>query len=249
VTQQIGAVAAAAVVSLLLYRQAIRTDTVIRLSCIVMAIGWGFCCVASRRILGGSFARVSRQGGFLYLGLRNMSTFFATLTATISSDTVLASSILLLIGHFYLHDYSFTTGSTEKIRGTLSMSCAVGASVLVSSRMKDSQHVFAQLIFCFELFLLFPYIRHYVRRKSILMHCILTGTMAIGPIYSLIFDLHAPYAAGCLLLTYGFITFICPLAFLHVQRYKLVVEGPWDDAILPEEQDNLCLGPGIHKKK
>ncbi|CAG9460820.1 unnamed protein product [Pedinophyceae sp. YPF-701] len=228
VTQQVAAVAAVAVASVLLYHGRVATSTVVTASLLVLAAGWSFCCFSAGRVLGGSLLRVGRQTTLLYVGVRGMSPLLASLTATISSDTVLAVSVTLAVAHLYLHDYNFTAAASRNLSGTLSLSAAIGASVLVSSRLPTPECVFAHLIFCLVVFLLTPYIRHFVRARSISMHVALTVALVAAPLPPLAAQSSA--AAVALVVVHLFILFACPLLFLHAQQFKLVVQGRWDEA-------------------
>lgn len=68
---------------------------------------------------------------------------FATLTASISSDTILACASFLSIGQMYLRDYSGSEGFNRSITSCLSLACGMAASVLLSSQLEDTDAVFA----------------------------------------------------------------------------------------------------------
>lgn len=67
-----------------------------------------------------------------------------TLTRSISSDTIVASTAYLLLLHLYLHDYNFVNSVTDTLTGSLSLGAAVFASVLLASRMRSQVQAFAQ---------------------------------------------------------------------------------------------------------
>ena len=68
-----------------------------------------------------------------------------TLTRTISTDTIVATTAYLLLIHLYLHDYNFVNNVTDKLTGSMSLGAAVFASVLLASRLRSQAQVFAQV--------------------------------------------------------------------------------------------------------
>jgi phosphatidylinositol N-acetylglucosaminyltransferase subunit C len=91
-----------------------------------------------------------------------LSPVYATLTASISPDTIVASAAALLLAHLYLHDYkkppasSRGGGSTDgsknellpsysgpSLRGSLGLACAMCSSVLMASQLRQLEDVFA----------------------------------------------------------------------------------------------------------
>jgi len=73
-----------------------------------------------------------------------MSPIYASLTASISSDTVVACAAVLLVAHLYLFDYTKPSmGSGPTLRGSVALACALCASVLMASRMHGYDDVLA----------------------------------------------------------------------------------------------------------
>ena len=68
-----------------------------------------------------------------------------TLTRTISTDTIVATTAYLLLIHLYLHDYNFVNNVTDKLTGSVSLGASVFASVLLASRLRSQAQVFAQV--------------------------------------------------------------------------------------------------------
>nr|GMD75202.1 phosphatidylinositol N-acetylglucosaminyltransferase subunit C-like [Ipomoea batatas] len=89
---------------------------------------------------------------FFIIGLYMLSPIYHTLTWSISSDSIWALTVSLLIIHLFLHNYS---GSTVKAPGTLenptltsniSLNASIVASLLIASRLPSRLHVFAILL-------------------------------------------------------------------------------------------------------
>jgi phosphatidylinositol glycan class C protein len=98
-----------------------------------------------------------------------LSPVYATLTASISPDTIVASAAALLLAHLYLHDYKQPATSSSRsgsasggsgrssahdridinrhygpsLRGSLGLACAMCSSVLMASQLRQLEDVFA----------------------------------------------------------------------------------------------------------
>ena len=68
-----------------------------------------------------------------------------TLTRSISSDTIVATTAYMLLLHLYLHDYNFVNSVTDSLTGSVSLGAAVFASVLLASRMRSQMQAFVQV--------------------------------------------------------------------------------------------------------
>jgi hypothetical protein len=103
-------------------------------------------CVYAGRQLGGTFLRAVRQCTLLLLGVFFLSPLYSTLTKAISDDTIIAASVWLLLAHLYMHDYFFETSVADKLSGSLSLACAVAASLLLASRLAQPDKVVRSLV-------------------------------------------------------------------------------------------------------
>lgn len=156
----------------------------------------------------------------------------STLTRNISSDTVHAWSVALLVAHLYLHDYFFVVSATNKLTGGLSLGAAVLASALLASRL-DSPHVdaFAQVVLSMEVFVLSPYVRRALKRglsriahTGVTVALVLLCAAAIAPLSASL--------AGASVGVCAFVGVLCPLWLVRVQKFKTEIQGPWDEAQL-----------------
>lgn len=68
-----------------------------------------------------------------------------TLTRTISSDTIAATTAYATAAHLALHDYNFAASVTDKLSGSLSLAAGIFSSVLLASRLATSLQVFSQV--------------------------------------------------------------------------------------------------------
>ncbi len=88
---------------------------------------------------------------------------------------------------------------------------------------------FVQVLFSLELHLLSPHARRYIRAKSVLANQVLTWTMHLLVLMLLVVmsvSVASIYAA-----VLGFVTFVCPLCLMRVQKCKAQINGPWDEAV------------------
>ena len=63
----------------------------------------------------------------------------------VCSDSIVALACGLLVAHLYLHDYSCTDRMTDTLTGSMSLTAATFASVLVASRLNTQIKVFSQV--------------------------------------------------------------------------------------------------------
>nr|GMD76877.1 putative phosphatidylinositol N-acetylglucosaminyltransferase subunit C [Ipomoea batatas] len=173
---------------------------------------------------------------FFIIGLYMLSPIYHTLTRSISSDSIWALTVSLLIIHLFLHNYS---GSTVKAPGTLenptltsniSLNASIVASLLIASRLPSRLHVFAVVLFSLQVFLFAPLITYCVKKYSFRLHlCFSFGLMVLTLV--LIYQLHTLLFL-LLLAVLIFVDLVCPYWLIQLQEYKFEINGPWDEAKL-----------------
>ncbi|KAK2079313.1 hypothetical protein QBZ16_003004 [Prototheca wickerhamii] len=157
-----------------------------------------------------------------------LSPLFATLTLSISSDTVLACALGLSVTHMYLADYHPrrpVVGPAASVRGSLALAAALGAAILVASRLPS---VLAQLLSLLA-FVLWPYGCQQIRLAGPRADLALTLLMALGAgaeLGAVSAMLAALYAA-----TLVFLGLLCPLWLVRAHKFKAKINGPWDEAV------------------
>lgn len=173
---------------------------------------------------------------FFTSGLYVLSPIYQTLTRSISSDTIWAVTISLLLLHLFLHDYS---GSTIRAPGALnnpaltscfSLNASVVASVFIASRLPSRLHVFAILLFSLQVFLFAPLVTYCIKKYSFRLYLWFSlGLMAVT--LGLVYRLHRILFVlfSCLLV---FVNVVCPYWLIRIQEYKFEINGPWDEAKL-----------------
>lgn len=165
----------------------------------------------------------------LYATVFSLSPVLRTLTNSFSDDTITSCTALLLLLHLFFHDYGYVNGDAKKFSAPVSLNAAIFASVLLASRVPSNLHVFGLISIAIELFALFPIIRHYLRRYSLLYHYTLTTLLSLLTL--ILFAFMSLPAAIIYSITVLFITVACPFWLVFIQKYKNEINGPWDEAV------------------
>lgn len=176
----------------------------------------------------------SATGSMLQLALATalLSPLYATLTLSVSSDTVLACAVGLSIMHLYLADYHprrQVIGPAASVCGSLSVASALGAAILTASRLRSVADVAAQLLLSLLAFVLWPYGCQQVRMAGAGAEGALTLLMALGAAATLsVFSVGAALLFGATLV---FLGLLCPLWLVRAHKFKAKINGPWDEAV------------------
>ncbi|XP_050232012.1 phosphatidylinositol N-acetylglucosaminyltransferase subunit C [Mercurialis annua] len=173
---------------------------------------------------------------FFTTGLYVLAPIYHTLTRSISSDSIWAVAVSLIILHLFLHDYS---GSTIAAPGALknpnltscvSLNASVVASVFVASLLPSRLHVFAIMLFSLQVFLFAPFVTYCIKKYSSCLYLMFSfGLMSVT--LALVYTLHRLLFVLflCLLV---FVSIVCPYWLIKIQEYKFEINGPWDEAKL-----------------
>lgn len=151
-----------------------------------------------------------------------------TLTDTISTDTIYTMSFLMMITHLIFFNYGM---SPAIVSNNLSLNAAVFASVCLASRLSSAYHAFVLLSIAIKCFVLFPILKNKLKDSWLF-----TVMFLLIVIYALI--LVSPFITILFILSLTFIVIVCPIMYVHYQKYKENIYGPWDEAIV-DDTDNL----------
>lgn len=190
-------------------------------------------------------------------GLYVLAPVFQTLTSSISSDSIWALTVCLLMVHLFFHDYidssiqpppaartsASSRGSKSNdlsgklavkkpatLSGNVSLNASIVASVLIASRLPSGLLVFALMLFSSEFFLLFPLVTRCMKQYSVKLH-LWFSCMLIVVTMGLIFPLNR-LALVLFVAVVIFIMLVCPYWLIRIQEYKFEINGPWDEAKL-----------------
>lgn len=153
-----------------------------------------------------------------------------TLTESVSTDTVYAMSVFMLLGHLIFFDYG---ASAAIVSSTLSLNMAIFASVCLASRLPRSLHAFLMVTFAIQIFALWPMLQKKLKARtprSYVGVTLLFALLALGGLLSV-------SAVGAILfaLLLVSISFLCPFYLIRLQLFKENIHGPWDEAEIKED--------------
>uniref|UniRef100_A0A8C5XBY8 Phosphatidylinositol N-acetylglucosaminyltransferase subunit C n=1 Tax=Microcebus murinus TaxID=30608 RepID=A0A8C5XBY8_MICMU len=153
-----------------------------------------------------------------------------TLTESVSTDTIYAMSVFMLLGHLIFFDYG---ANAAIVSSTLPLNMAIFASVCLASRLPRSLHAFIMVTFAIQIFALWPMLqkklkactpRCYVGVTLLFAFSALGGLLSISVVGAILFSL--------LLVS---ISCLCPYYLIHLQLFKENIHGPWDEAEIKED--------------
>lgn len=171
-----------------------------------------------------SFAKCLSNVVVFGLVLAGLSPILKTLTSETSSETIWALSSLFFFCNCIFHRYD------EAKPAPLAMNAAIFASVLLASRLGSAMEAFGLTAFGILLFTLLPIVRHHVWRRSWKLHILLIGWCYLVALRSA--GRISVFWAFGLLTVCLVVQFVCPFWFIAMQKYKMTINGPWDEAKL-----------------
>ncbi|XP_054731922.1 phosphatidylinositol N-acetylglucosaminyltransferase subunit C [Anastrepha obliqua] len=150
------------------------------------------------------------------------------LTNAISTDTIFSMTFFVLLLNLIFCDYGLSAAMVSK---ALSLNAAIFASICLASRLSTAFHAFALLVEAAVFFVLYPIF------TSLYWHWYF-----LVPIFGLCCCLLYNVSINILLfyvLFTGFINILCPYIFVAQQQYKHNIHGPWDEAIVEENNEGI----------
>lgn len=189
-------------------------------------------CPFSLKLLSKYVLNIS----FFISGLYVLAPIYHTFTRSISSDSIWALAVSLLLVHLFLHDYSGSTIrppgalNNPKLTSNISLNASIVASVLVASRLPSRLHVFAIMLFSLQVFLFAPLITFCIKKYSFRLHLLFSFSLMVMTLV-VTYQLHRMFfiLLPALLV---FISLVCPYWLIRIQEYKFEINGPWDEAKL-----------------
>lgn len=159
------------------------------------------------------------------------SPILKNLTKTISTDTIYAMVTLMMLTHVLFQDYG---ADAAVVSSSLSLNSALFAAVCLSSRLPTVLHTFALMILAVKIFVLIPLMRK-TFQKNIYGMLIIT-TLYIITVLSSLYCISIPYAILFAVLCI-FCNILFPAIFVHFQKYKENIFGPWDEAVVKQHKN------------
>ncbi|KAJ7514346.1 hypothetical protein O6H91_23G040200 [Diphasiastrum complanatum] len=240
ISQYLSAVAMVATVWTHSLKAPVDASFLLLLDALLLLLGFVIVLLTTDYISFASLYRSVLHIVFFVCGLYVMTPIFQTLTRSISSDSIWASTVCLLLVHLFFHDYTHSTvsftrakhsqGVSPSFLANVSLHASIVASVLIASRLPSWQSVFSLMLFSLEIFLLFPLVAYCIQKWSTAFHLAFSFILTVVtmgllfPLNRMVFYLYV--------LVILFITFVCPIFLIKIQEYKFEINGPWDEAKL-----------------
>ncbi|KAH7284041.1 hypothetical protein KP509_34G037400 [Ceratopteris richardii] len=224
------------------------------LDSVLLLLGFFVLLLTTGSISVAILCRYALYFTYFVSGLYVLAPVFQTLTRSISSDSIWALTICLLMVHLCFHDYidastrtppafaasqgsksddlprKLTVKKPATLSGNVSLNASIVASVLIASRLPSSLLVFALMLFSSEFFLLFPLVTCCMKQYSVKLHLGFSSVL-IAVTMGLIFPLNR-LALVLFVVVIIFIVLVCPYWLIRIQEYKFEINGPWDEAKL-----------------
>lgn len=159
-----------------------------------------------------------------------LSPILHTLTDTVSTDTIYAWSVIMLLIHLIYFDYDVPVALVSK---SLSINAAIFASVCLVSRLSTPFDAFVLLTVSVLFFVLSPqFIQVFLHTNMFLYIFFITLIMTLVSLYTVSLTL-LYYFMFLVVVLSGY----CPAMFVKWQSFKDNKYGPWDEAIINDSDD------------
>lgn len=219
-----------------MYNGWVHTYTVIYTSVYVASFGYILYLLVQG--CDGIFTHLKTVLVYLVIGYI-LSPTLHTLTDTVSTDTIYAWSVLMMLVHLIFFDYGVPAAIVSK---SLSINAAIFASVCLVSRLSTPFDAFILLTVSVLFFVLSPQLfKDIVDTKLFIAIFFLILSLTVLSLYSVSVTLFCYFVIlVCVLSVY------CPVMFVKWQKYRDNIYGPWDEAVIVDSDDlEECLAADI----
>lgn len=145
-----------------------------------------------------------------------------TLTDTISTDSIYAMSVVLMLVHIGFHQYGM---GGVCVSPYISLNAAICGAICLASRLQETRHAFALLALAVQAFALFPELYEALNHTPIAFTILTVGAFFCMVSISIV-------SASLFLVSIFCVNIIFPLCFVWAQQYKNNIYGPWDEAMV-----------------
>ncbi|KAM5550426.1 phosphatidylinositol N-acetylglucosaminyltransferase subunit C-like [Rosa sericea] len=217
-------------------RSTLNENSLLLLDVTLLGLGFLILLLTQEMLSLNLFLHYLLNVSFFTSGLYLLAPIYQTLTRSISSDSILAVTVSLLLLHLFFHDYF---GSTVRTLGALnsptltsciSLNASIVASVFIASRLPSTLLVFAIMHFSLQVFLFAPLVTYCIKKYSFRLHMWFSFGLMIATL-ALVYTLHLflfVMFLGLLII----VSAVCPYWLIQMQEYKFEIHGPWDEAKL-----------------
>lgn len=202
-----------------IYTQKLRPLTVIGISTVLTSAAYAIWSLGQP---SAPMTETAKSAALIVLTILGLSPILNSLTLSSDSDSIWTIAVYLFLANIVFHDYSTNSAANISYPGSLSTNAAIMGSVVLASRLGKSAGVFALTLFAVEWFALFPIFRRYIRNYSTKYHFVLTISLVIAAVTVLTLYVSTGLAALFIACIF-FISFICPLWLISLQKYKKYV--------------------------
>ncbi|KAF4661639.1 hypothetical protein FOL46_005646 [Perkinsus olseni] len=175
-----------------------------------------------------------------------LSPILQTLTSSWSEDTIIAVAVILLVIHALIHDYAFVYRPVPSsaliskslalrkawlVDSTVGLNAAMFAAIILASRLRTPDYVFAFAFFAMLAFAFVPFAFKWVYDNS---RNVYTKVLTPGICFVATLGLwmHSKFGAIAFQALIAMMCFACPYLLIKSQCYKTEMRGPWDIAIV-----------------
>ncbi|KAG6514495.1 hypothetical protein ZIOFF_024855 [Zingiber officinale] len=132
----------------------------------LLALGFSVLLLTARQLSIQLLSHYLLNISFFISGLYVLAPICYTLTKSISSDSIVALTVSLLIILFWFHDKTYWCSKNPNLASNISLNASIVASVLVASRLPSRLHVFTIMLFSLQVFLFAPLITFCIKKYS-----------------------------------------------------------------------------------
>lgn len=227
VTQELCIVVLFVVVFVYLYNGWVEPQVVFMYSGLATSVGY----ISYRTLLTGAMTYITLLKDlqtvlfFLVFGYF-LSPVLKTLTDTISTDTIFAMATFMMFIHLVFFDYGI---SASIVSSALSLNAALFASVCLASRLATPFHAFVLLTNTVECFALLPIFVAEIQDSLIVRSLVVVLSVLV--LWTVSVTMTTLFV--CVI---AFVTLACPLLFKKWTHYKENIYGPWDEAVVQDQE-------------
>lgn len=152
-----------------------------------------------------------------------LSPVLKTLTETISTNTIYATTTVMFLTHLTFSRYGLPQVS---LSDSLAVTSSIFGSLMLASRLATPLCAFTLLTIATQFFVLLPFLL-----SKVTINAGISLSLTVVTLYFLICTLS--FNITCIyLVIVAFVHIICPLWYIRWQKYKDNIYGPWDEAVI-----------------
>lgn len=168
-----------------------------------------------------------KSGVLLIMTLLGLTPILQTLTQDVSSDSIWSLTTGCFLVNLCFFDYGRPARMTN-VEDSLSLNAAVLGGVMLASRLPSKPHVFGLMCLSVDWFGFFPMFRRMIATRYPQWMAPLTILLVVVTV-SMLASIKW-WLASTFIMMVLMVSFLLPAIFVHLQKYKNEIHGPWDEA-------------------